>query len=89
MRQRKGTSKSFGFCFRVEIEALLLVVPSEEYGALLWNFHRPLKPSKSHFIDPNTISKLSGTSVLTSGVDVTKALEAVDIAQAGPEYIQM
>ena len=64
-------------------------MPSEEYGALPRNFRRPFKPSKSHFIDPNTISKLSGTSVRTSGADVTKALETVDLTQAGPEYLQM
>lgn len=82
-------SKSCGFCFRVEIEALRLGIPSEEYGTLPWNFHRPFKPSKSHFIDPNTISKLSGTSVVTSGVDVKKAPETVDLTHAGPEYLQM
>ncbi|MCJ1427798.1 hypothetical protein MMC29_005704 [Sticta canariensis] len=69
-----------------------LGMPSEEYGALPWNFHRlfkPSKPSKSHFMDPNTMSKPSGTSVLTSGVGVTKALETVDLAQARPEYTRI
>lgn len=55
----------------------------------MWNFHRPIKPFKSHFIDPNTVFKASETSVLISVVSGTEALEKVGLTGAGPDCPQI